>query len=145
MESLILPKNEPNSHRILSWVCLVRFLKEYGTSWFAFEIYWPLEMWSCVYWMVLHSNRFCLFGYNWYSQFRYSSYNQVMLPTLKSWFLAEIGLKNHILQFGISGDLSEHYSGQKKEAYLVWHYFHTLESDRCSPLNKCSPWKMRMK
>ena len=32
MVSLILPKNERNSLRILSWVCFVRFLEESGTS-----------------------------------------------------------------------------------------------------------------
>ena len=35
-------KNEQNSLRILSWVCLVHFLEESRTSYFAFEIYWPL-------------------------------------------------------------------------------------------------------
>ena len=36
---LILPKNKPNSLRILSWVCFVRSLEESRTSYFAFEIY----------------------------------------------------------------------------------------------------------
>ena len=40
--SLILPKNERNSLRILSWACFVPFLEDPGNSWFAFEICWPL-------------------------------------------------------------------------------------------------------
>ena len=35
MASSILPKNERNSLRILSWVCFVRFLEESRTSQFA--------------------------------------------------------------------------------------------------------------
>ena len=45
MKSRILPKNERNSLKILSWVCFDRFLEESKTSSFAFEIYWPLR--SC--------------------------------------------------------------------------------------------------
>ena len=44
VKSRILPKKEQNTLRILSKVRFVHFLEESKTSWFAFEIYWPLEI-----------------------------------------------------------------------------------------------------
>ena len=46
-KSRILPKNERNTFRIVSWVSFVRFLEESETPYFAFEIYWPLIMHCC--------------------------------------------------------------------------------------------------
>ena len=42
MMSLILPKNEQNILKTVSRVSFVHLLEESRTSWFAFEIYWPL-------------------------------------------------------------------------------------------------------
>ena len=57
MKARILPKNEQNLLRILSWVNFIGFLEESETSYCAFEIYWPLPISRNVYTRTVSSEK----------------------------------------------------------------------------------------